>query len=892
MVERSDGDYVAASQDFYAGWYAPADTSDTPDTLELSLDKPDYVPGDTAQLRIVPRYAGTALVTVMSNKVIQRLSVEVAEGENLIPVPVTDAWGAGAYVTASVIRPMNVAAGQSPARSLGLAYAQVNPGDRQLTVAIDVPDIVRPRGTLTAGLTVDGAAEGDEVWVTLAAVDVGILNLTAFDSPDPSSHYFGQRRLGVEMRDVYGRLIDGMNGAMGRVRSGGDANSGMRMQSPPPTEDLMAQFTGPVRVGPDGTAGVDIDLPAFNGTVRLMAVAWSPRGVGQAEQDVIVRDPVVATVSLPRYLAPGDQSRMRIELAHTEGPSGAMDLRLEAPDGVTFGTRVAQLMLSDGGREALDVALSSDVIGDHPITLVLTTPDRTELTQDFILPVRSNDPEIAVTRRFSLGQGETFTLDSAVFTDLRAGTGTALISAGPLARFDAPGLLTVLDRYPYGCTEQVTSQAMPLLYLSSVAQAAGLGERADLDRKIGAAIRQVLSRQTSSGAFGLWRAESSGDFWLDAYVADFLSRARAQGHAVPDLAFRMAMDNLRNRLNYVPDFDRGGQDVAYALMVLAREGAASMGDLRYYADQKAQAFATPLALAQLGAALAAYGDQLRADRMFALSQSHLDAVSGDGLPVWRSDFGTRLRDAAGVLTLASEAGSTAIDTDGLVRRVSLREGRRSTQEAAWSLMAAHALSTGPGSAELIVNGEQVSGPFVQMVQDSMQGDDYAITTTSATDLTLTTIGVPQTPPPAGGSGYSIVRNLYSLDGDFIDADELRVGDRFVVVIDVRPASDTGARLMVDDPLPAGVEIDNPSLLRSGDIRALEWLESDTVEHAEFRSDRFLAAVDIDGDAPVTLAYIARAITPGEYHQPAASVEDMYRPLYRARTDTGRVVIAE
>ena len=892
IVETSGGTYSSASVEFYAGWYAPADSSDTPDTLELSLDKPDYAPGQTAQLRIVPRYAGTALVTVMSNRVIARQAVEVSAGENMIPLDVTKDWGAGAYVSAMVIRPMDVAAGQNPARSLGLAYAQVAPGDRQLTVSLDAPDVIRPRQTVRVGATVEGAAEGEEVWMTLAAVDVGILNLTGFDSPDPSAYYFAQRRLGVELRDVYGRLIDGMNGAMGRVRSGGDANAGMRRQSPPPTEELLARFSGPVRVGADGQAFVNIDLPPFNGTVRLMAVAWSPRGVGQAEADMIVRDPIVATASLPRFLAPGDESRLRIDLVHAEGPAGAVEITLDVPEAVTLSAQRVEVVLPELGKETLDLTLSSSQIGDHPITLSVVTPDGSTLVQDFILPVRANDPEVAETRRFSLGAGETFTLDAQVFANMRAGTGSALISAGALARFDAPGLLSVLDRYPYGCTEQVTSQAMPLLYLSSVAEAAGLGAPSDMDQKIAAAIRQVLTRQTGSGAFGLWRAESSSDFWLDAYVTDFLSRARAAGHTVPDLAFRMALDNLKNRVNFASDFDRGGQDIAYALMVLAREGAASMGDLRYYADQKADAFATPMALAQVGAALASYGDQTRADRLFGLSQRRLDGQRGDGLPIWRSDFGTYLRDAAGVLTLASEAGSSAVNTQDLLNRVTQRQGRRSTQEAAWSLLAAHALSEAPVSEGLRVNGAEVTGPVVRLLEDGMAERSYAITTDAPTDITLTTLGVPTVAPPAGGTGYSIDRSYFSLEGDEIAQDALRLGDRFVVVLTVRPAIETGARLMVDDPLPAGVEIDNPSFLRSGDVRALDWLDLSPAEHAEFRSDRFLAAVDLRGPETVTLAYIARAVTPGAYHQPAASVEDMYRPRYRARTETGRVTIAE
>ena len=97
-------------------------------------------------------------------------------------------------------------------------------------------------------LNVDGIADGETACATIAAVDVGILNLTSFAAPDPSDHYFGQRRLGMAIRDLYGRLIDGRSGAMGTIRSGGDAMASMRMQAPPPTEELMAQFSGPIEV--------------------------------------------------------------------------------------------------------------------------------------------------------------------------------------------------------------------------------------------------------------------------------------------------------------------------------------------------------------------------------------------------------------------------------------------------------------------------------------------------------------------------------------------------------------------------------------------------------------------------------------------------------------------
>ncbi|MBV1927224.1 MAG: alpha-2-macroglobulin family protein, partial [Rhodobacteraceae bacterium] len=181
VVERTDGTYTVASVDFYAGWYGAADSSTTPDRLEMSLDKASYLPGDTAVLRIVPRAAGTAMISVMSNHLIERHAIEVEAGQSQIPLQVTEEWGIGAYVTATVIQPMDVAAAQNPVRSIGLSYALVEPMNKALTVSIETPEVAQPRQTQRVRVAVKGAAQGDQVWLTLAAVDLGILNLTAFE---------------------------------------------------------------------------------------------------------------------------------------------------------------------------------------------------------------------------------------------------------------------------------------------------------------------------------------------------------------------------------------------------------------------------------------------------------------------------------------------------------------------------------------------------------------------------------------------------------------------------------------------------------------------------------------------------------------------------------------
>lgn len=885
---------LTTAVDFYAGWYATADASVTPDMLELSLDAESYHPGDIATLRLVPRVAGKVLVAVMSNHLIDMIPVDVVAGENIIEIPVTDEWGSGAYVTATLIQPMDDAEGHNPTRALGLTHASVDPGMHQLTASIEVADEVNPRGVMPVALKVEGAVPGEQVYATIAAVDLGILNLTSFASPDPSGHYFGQRRLGMGLRDIYGRLIDGRSGAMGSIRSGGDAGAAMRMQAPPPTEDLVAQFSGLLTVGEDGYVRTSFQMPEFNGTVRLMAVVWSKTGVGEAERDVLVRDPVVMTASLPRFLAPGDSARMLLELVHATGPAGEIQLAINGV-GVNVDTSATpeRLMLAEQGIVRLSVPIRSDLAGIHQIRLVLTTPTGQRLTKTVTLPVEANDPEVTRMMRFDLAAGDSFRLDENVFADLVPGTGHATLTAGILARMNAPGLLDRLDRYPYGCTEQLTSRALPLLYFGSVAEAMGLSDRQDIPTRIANAIDRILSNQSAAGSFGLWRP-GSGDLWLDAYVSDFLSRARAQGYAIPDIAFRATMDNLRNRVNYAPDFDSGGSDVAYALYVLAREGAAAMGDLRYYVDQKGAAFATPLAMAQMGAALAAYGDPRRADQMFGRAMEKLAQQSQIVQP-WRSDYGTRLRDAAAVLTLAVEAGSDAIDRAFLIRSIAQSKPYLSTQEAMWSLLATNALIDESSDVPLLINGLSQTGPLVQVLDSQTQIGviDIQNAGETTTQLTLATFGVPLVPEPAGGEGYAIERHYFTMEGDPVEVAKVAQGTRLVTVLTIQPVGKSAGRLMINDPLPAGFEIDNPHLLAAGDIRSLDWLELNTSpEHTEFRQERFLAAVDWHTDKAFRLAYIVRAITPGDYNHPAASVEDMYKPTNRAHTDTGRVRITE
>jgi len=878
-----EGDaFASASMPFSAGWYAAAAARDTPELLEVSLDADAYAPGDVARLRIVPDGAGIALVSVLADHVIATRLVEV-DGETVVELPVTDEWGAGAYVTASLLRPSD-GPEHLPARSLGLAHAAVDPGERALATVLVAPDEVRSRGRLEVTLELPESPDGS-AYATIAAVDLGALTLTGFEPPDPAGHYFGQRRLGVAIRDLYGRLIDARTGALGEIRSGGGMDAQEAQSTGPlPAEDVLALFRGPVWVE-DGRAQVTFELPAFQGTVRVMAVVWTAEAVGQAHADVLVRDPVVVQPSLPRFMTPGDASRLRLELTHVTGAAGEMALEV---DGHGLGEAPRSVTLAAGERRVLDLPLRPTEVGDHAYRIALTTPDGERIVRELRLSVRHTDPEVARSTQFVLARGESFRLDEAALAGFRPGTARATLVAGAGAALDVPGLVQRLLGYPYGCSEQIASSLSPLLWAPDAVVELGLLSEAALRERVQAGVDRLLTRQGRTGGFGAWSAGGGADAWLDAYATDVLLRAEAQGAAVPPLALRMALDALRNRVAQAGSLRDGAAGVAYAFYVLSRAGEVAIGDLRYYADTLADRFDTPLAAAHLGAALAAVGERARADALFARAREL--ALAGAGPDGWRDDYGTVLRDRAGVLALAVEAGTGVVDRQELAGLLARRAPvhRLSTQEAVWSLRAAVAM--GAAGQGIIVDGEPVTGDAVRL----FDGTPATVRNGGATDVTvtLTTFGVPIEPPAAGGVGYTIHRSHYLVDGREADLGDLRVGDRVVVLLEVRPDRGVpGGRLLIDDPLPAGLEIDNANLLREGDVRALDWLATPVdAAMTEARAERFLAAVDWTSEFALRLAYVARAVSPGDFHYAAPLVEDMYRPTIRAVGETGRVTI--
>ena len=291
------------------------------------------------------------------------------------------------------------------------------------------------------------------------------------------------------------------------------------------------------------------------------------------------------------------------------------------------------------------------------------------------------------------------------------------------------------------------------------------------------------------------------------------------------------------------------------------------------------------------------GDKARADTVYLAA---LNAIAPEPkLDIGRADFGSALRDAAALVTLASEGRAPQATITRAVARIdSARKlsTYTSTQESAWLVLAARSLAAQLNAISLSVNGEARSGAYYRSVgADALaQTMTVANSGTSTVQTVVSVSGAPLTPEPAAERGFKIERVFHDLDGDFADVAKAKQNERFVVVLKITEAQPQFGRIIVADYLPAGFEIDNPKLVSSGETGTLPWIaDAAPPVNAEFRDDRFSAAFERKADSPpvFSVAYVVRAVSPGRYALPQAKVEDMYRPDRFGRTATGVVEVA-
>ncbi len=915
--------------------------SDTPDSVKVVLDRQGYKVGDTAKLTLTSPYPGQASLVLANTTVNGLRNFALSGKEQTIEIPVEDGWGAGVYALVTVYRPGKDQQ-KGADRAVGLIWLPVDPAPQRLELTVNAPEQTRPQQVLQVPVAVKRAEAGSEIHLTLAAVDEGVLQLTQFVSPNPIDWFFGKQQLGLDIRDMYGQLIIPPDSKPLTLRSGA-GEDGLR-GAPQSNVKVVSLFSGVVKAGDDGTVTVPLDIPDFNGKLRLMAVAWSKEKTGAVSQAMRVNDPVVISPSLPRYLADGDQSNIQVLIENIDGPAGQYQATWQAEGAVKLlgpEQSAAVVQLEQGKRQSLSFPVTASGIGSGNLHLIVNGPQGYSYAGDFDLNVRGKYLP-TLTRTYSkIEPGAVLTLNKETLNSLYPATAKVDLSISSAPNVDVAGLLGELDRYPHGCLEQLTSRAMPLLYANQLAERFAYPVDKNLPDRVQGAIDLILQKQRGEGSFGLWSDSDDEEPWLSAYAMDFLGRAREKGFAVPDYFYKKGLEWLTDEVKHSDSENKHVEALAYAHWVLARAGQARHEDARYLFDTRFDKISSPLAQAQLAGALALLGDQERAVKglQAALRSADTEAAS------WWS-YGSRLRDLASIISLLGDTGLTQVDPASAWQELTNQLSKRkyfSTQEQAALIMAALTLDKGQPldleiseanpapQAEPKADKPSLLGRFLSAMNlgNDTPKEDAAPAATEKKETSffslsrkgaalldqpvtlrnkgqvavwavLTVQGAPVNEPPVVENGFTVQRSWHSTAGEPLSLDKVPQSELAVALVEGEANDGGNYHALLIDLLPAGFEIEKA--VSGKDAEAFDWLaELSPFRYTDARDDRFVVAFDTEqlkplaGNSavrPFSFAYLVRAVTPGSYALPPSEVEAMYRPEYRARNRAEAVTVVK
>lgn len=895
-----------------------------PDRVTLKLDKPTYRPGDTIKLHVAAPVAGKGYAMVESSDGPlwwQEIDVP-AEGLDL-SIPVDKAWNRhDLYLSALVVRPGDKSRSATPKRAVGLLHLPLGDENRRLDLTLESPAKIRPNQPLTVNVKAS-AKHGEtpkQINVLLSAVDSGVLNITDYVTPDPWLAFFGQKRYGADIYDIYGQVIEGQ-GRLATLRFGGDGDELKRGGKPPVNHvNIVAQQALPVTLNEQGEGSVTLPIGDFYGELRVMAQAWTAEDFGSSESKVIVAAPVIAELNQPRFMAGGDTSRLTLDVTNLTDKPQTLTIELAASGLLELvSQQPAPVNLAPGVRTTLFIPVrAKEGFGEGELQATMTglnLPGETLPAQhkQWKIGVRPAWPAQTVNSGTVLQAGETWHAPAQNLENFSPVTlqGQLLLSGKPplnLARY-----IRELKAYPYGCLEQTASGLFPSLY-TNAAQLKALGIAGDTDEKRRAAVDTGISRmlqmQRDNGGFALWDNNGPEEYWLTAYAMDFLVRAGEQGYSVPADAINRGNERLLRYLQdpgmmsvrYSDDTQASKFAVqAYAGLVLARQQKAPLGALREIWERRGQA-ASGLPLLQLGIALKNMGDASRSEQALtlALNTPRRDAQQ------WMADYGSPLRDNALMLSLLEENKLQPKAQNTLLTTLSEQAfGQRwlSTQESNALFLAARTLQDLPGTwqAQTSLADQPLTGDKAQT--RNLDADRLsALQVTNSGDqplwLRLDSSGYPQTAPVPASNVLHIERQILGTDGQSKSLSSLRSGELVLVWLEVKANQNVPDALVVD-LLPAGLELENQNLANSSASlqdsgsevqNLLNQMQQADIQHMEFRDDRFVAAVAVNQRQPVTLVYLARAVTPGTYQVPVPQVESMYVPQWRATGSTEGLLI--
>ncbi|MBU6247335.1 MAG: alpha-2-macroglobulin family protein [Xanthomonadaceae bacterium] len=906
-----------------------------PDKVKLALDKARYRAGDTMKVTVTPPHDGPGVLLVESDHLLYLKDIDAKAGSTF-SIPVTKDWERhDVYVVALVFRGGEATERTTPARAMGVEYVTMDRNDRRIPLTLKAPALMRPGNPLDVTVQATGLA-GKEGYVTLSAVDQGVINITDYPVPDAWSWMFAKRALATEAYDLYGRLIEAMDGDTGRLRYGGDMSGPALPKAARinPKVKIVDLFAGPVAFDAQGRAQLHVDVPDFNGSLRLSALAFTADRFGNADGAITVRAPLVVEPSTPRVMAAGDKAVVSLDLKNLSGKDGTARIKVTTTGPVRLDHGEQNVPLKDGAGTTLTLpvtALPGAAVAGVDIHARLNDY---RVDRHFEFAVRPAWPEVLHTRPMALEGGKAITLGGEQLAGLIPATVHARLTLSTLPPLPYGSALRNILRYPYGCIEQTTSKGYAALILDGdTAEALGLKPMSPDVRQaaVEGALSRIASFQAANGHFSFWGGSSPIMTFTTPYVVDFMLDARDAGFAVPQDVLQKALQRLSDDLlagghpyfGYEHHDHMRIADEAYSGFVLARVNRAPLGTLRAIFDNERSKLVGPLPLVHFGIAFKLMGDNERAQKAIA------EAFAWNKERPWYvGDYGSDLRDLALMVALTHTYGLNKPEYDAKLidwaRNVdSYVRGRRqedplffwswsylSTQEQVAIARVAKAFGaagSAPLAASITVGGKTEQAPEARVWTRDLDAAQLASgvrlqpTSDATVFATLDTAGISRAPPAPDDTQVDVRRRYFTTDGKPWDGDTLKEGDTLIVELTIE-ARTFMPDAMVTDLLPGGLEVENLDLSGTRQwagvvIDGIDLQQHDSaaqVQHEEYRDDRYDAALKLDRGDAAHVFYLVRAVTPGTYTVPPPQVEDMYRPAIRGigRSDPAQIKVVE
>lgn len=877
----------------YPGWWEDR-TDDSPGgatMLSFSLDKEQYETGDEVEVKI-PSSANCRILVSVENDtdILHSEWIESSNEMSYYKFKVTPQMAPNAFVYVALVQPHAQTTNDRPIRLYGVQPLMVEHAASHLHPVIEMDDVLKPEEKVQISVS---EKNGHPMWFTLAVVEDGLLDLTAFQTPDPWKHFFARKALGVKTWDMYDDVMGAFGGKFAallkpgggmNLDAGDNKNSANRFKP-------VVKFFGPYHLDKKGEKNITFTMPNYIGSVRTMVIASQEGTYGNAEKTTPVKKPLMTLATAPRVIRPGEVMDVPVTVFAMEDGINEVDITLTVNENLELmGDRQQTISFDEPGEKTVYYKVkANDQLGIG--TLEVVAESRREKASHYIeMNVLTANPYATETVAKVLKAGETITLGYKTFG--LKGTNQAELQISSLLPLDLKDRLNYLIRYPHGCAEQVTSSVFPQLYLENLMELSA-GRKKEIQENVTAAITKLSKYQHANGGFNYWpNRDDTPHEWVTNYVGHFLLEAQRKGYYVPKemmnswLTYQQTTARNWSAYGVIPKHEHMKQ--AYRLYTMTLAGEPSAGDMNRLREQDRLNKTSAWLLA---AAYTIDGKKKVAEHIIGRLSAEADTYDYPGYT-----YGSQLRDLAITLEALRLMGKEEMSVT-LMREIAEKLSQRkwySTQTTAFGIMTLARYVEGNSlNKELsfeyqINNGLSKAGitsqPITNVEINVEENPEGEVVLTNNGEgslfLNLTTSGI-----PLKGEEKHIAENLEmrveykNLSGEIIDPGRILQGTDFVMEVYVEHPGilNNYEELVLTQILPAGWEIRNNRM----DEDAVVENGCSQPDYQDIRDDRVYTYTDLNRYETIQFDVVLNATYTGRFYLPSVSCEAMYDNKIRA-----------